>query len=318
MNTLAVKTEIVQCKPRFDELLSRFIQYIDVSPSSVKSYISGVRKFIRYLSVNGINTPTRETVLTYKKELSEKYSANSTALFLSSIRRFFAWCESEGLYGNIAKDVKSPKLSHDHKRDAFSAEELKSIIGGIDRNSLSGKRDYAIFCLVSATGLRTVEVMRANVGDIHRVAGATVLDIQGKGHTSKDAFVKLSGHVLTAIREYLSARGAVSDDEPLFASLSRRNYGKRLTTRSVSQVCKNAMLEAGFDSHRLTAHSLRHSAVTLALLAGISIQEVSMFARHSSISVTQVYAHDISRLQSQCESAISTAIFGSLGGDEEC
>lgn len=311
VKTVEVKTEIVQCKPTFDNMLNRFVQYIDVTPSSVHSYIFGVRKFLRYLSENGIETPTRETILTYKKELNEKYSANSTALYLSSIRRFFAWCESEGLYANIARDIKSPKISHDHKRDALSAEELKTIIGVIDRSSVSGKRDYAIFCLITATGLRTVEVMRANVGDIHRVAGATVLSVQGKGKTSKGDFVKLSGHVLTAIREYLLARGSVSEDEPLFASVSRRNYGKRLTTRSISQICKDAMKSAGYNSKRLTAHSLRHSAVTLALLAGLSIQDVSQFARHSNISVTMIYAHDISRLQSQCESAISTAIFGS-------
>ena len=311
VKTVEVKAEIVQCKPTFDNMLNRFVQYIDVSPSSVRSYISGVRKFLQYLSINSINTPTRETVLTYKKELIEKYSANSVSLYLSSIRRFFSWCESEKLYGDITRGIKSPKISHDHKRDAFSAEELKTIIGGIDRNGLQGMRDYAIFCLITATGLRTVEVMRANVGDMHRVAGTMILDIQGKGRNSKDAFVKISGHVEKAITEYLKARGNVRDSEPLFVSCSKRNKNQRLTTRTISQVCKNAMKAAGYDSHRLTAHSLRHSSITLALLAGMSIQDVSQFARHSSISVTQVYSHDISRMQSQCENAISTAIFGS-------
>ena len=311
VKTVEVKAEIVQCKPTFDNMLNRFVQYIDVSPSSVRSYISGVRKFLQYLSINSINTPTRETVLTYKKELIEKYSANSVSLYLSSIRRFFSWCESEKLYGDITRGIKSPKISHDHKRDAFSAEELKTIIGGIDRNGLQGMRDYAIFCLITATGLRTVEVMRANVGDMHRVAGTMILDIQGKGRSAKDAFVKISGHVEKAITEYLKARGNVRDSEPLFVSCSKRNKNQRLTTRTISQVCKNAMKAAGYDSHRLTAHSLRHSSITLALLAGMSIQDVSQFARHSSISVTQVYSHDISRMQSQCENAISTAIFGS-------
>lgn len=314
MNTVkavALKSEIVQCNPKFEELLNRFVRYIDVSPSSVKSYISGVRKFLRYLSEKGVETPTRETILLYKKELCDKYSANSTALYLSSVRKFFKWLESEGFYGNIARDVKSPKLSHDHKRDALSAEELKTIISGIDRSSLQGKRDYAIFCLAVATGLRTVEITRADCGDIHRVSGVTVLNVMGKGHASKDAFVKLSGHVLTAIREYLSARGDVRDDEPLFASVSKRNYGGRLTTKTISTVCKTAMRKSGFNSRRLTAHSLRHSAVTIALLSGMSLQDVSSFARHSSISVTQIYAHDVSRLQSQCENTISSAIFGS-------
>ena len=116
--------------------------------------------------------------------------------------------------------------------------------------------------------------------------GETVLFIQGKGKTSKGDFVKISEPVMAAIRGYLALRGEVKDDEPLFASTAHRNAGQRLTTRSISGICKQAMIRAGFNSPRLTAHSLRHSAVTLALLAGVSIQEVSQFARHSSINIT--------------------------------
>ena len=105
-------------------------------------------------------------------------------------------------------------------------------------------------------------------------------------------------------------RGAVEDDSPLFASLSRRNFGGRMSTRSISRICKNAMIKAGFNSRRLTAHSLRHTSITLALLAGMSLQDVSQFARHSNISVTMIYSHDIDRLKSRCEMAISEAIFG--------
>ena len=137
-----------------------------------------------------------------------------------------------------------------------------------------------------------------------------MLYIMGKGKTSKSQFVKLSGHVLQAIRAYLEMRGAVADDEPLFASLSHRNFGGRMTTKSISRICKSAMINAGFNSRRLTAHSLRHTSITLALLAGMSLQDVSQFARHSNISVTMIYSHDIDRLKSRCEMAISEAIFG--------
>lgn len=292
------------------ELANRFSQFVDVSALSLKSYNSGIRKFLAFLHENGITAPTREDVLNYKKALCEKYAANSVALYLSSLRRFFSWCESEGLYANITASIKSPKISHDHKRDAFSAEELKSIIGGIDRNGLKGARDYAVFCLIASCGLRCIEVVRCNVGDLHRVAGVTVLDIQGKGHSAKDSFVKIAPHVEKAIREYLQERGAVSDNEPLFVSCSRRNKGARLTTQTISQVCKRSMIAVGYNSKRLTAHSLRHSSITIALLQGMSLDDVSAFARHSSIAVTQIYNHSISRMKSRCESSIASAIFG--------
>lgn len=298
------------------ELANRFAEYLDVSAISMKSYNSGVKKFLGFLHDEGIAQPTRDSVLLYKRTLTEKYSASTVALYLSALRRFFSWCESEGLYPNITTGVKSPKLSHEHKRDAFSAEELNGIISAMKHNSLEAKRNYAIFTLIAGTGLRTIEVSRANVGDMHRVAGVWVLDIQGKGHASKDAFVKLAEPVKQAIDEYLSERGHVSPNAPLFASCSRRNRGGRLTTRTISQVCKNAMIAQGYNSHRLTAHSLRHSAITLALMAGQALDDVSAFARHSSVSITMVYNHAINRMKSLCESAIANAIF--RGSEKHC
>lgn len=307
-----IKSEIetVQSENVIAELAVRFSQFVDVSTLSLKSYNSGIKKFLTFLHSQGITQPTRETVVAYKKALCEKYSANTVALYLSSIRRLFAWCESENLYANITSGVKSPKISHEHKRDAFGADELKDIISGIERNNVEGLRNYAIFTLIASCGLRCCEVVRANVGDFHRVAGTVILNVQGKGHAAKDAFVKIAPKVEKAIRAYLSARGRVSEDEPLFVSCSRRNYGKRLTTRTISGVCKRYMIKAGYNSKRLTAHSLRHSSITIALMQGMSLQDVQAFARHTSLNTTLIYAHNISRLQSQCESVIAGVILG--------
>lgn len=289
-----------------ENLISRFFEYLDVSAQSVQTYRKGIRQFMSYLHSENISKPTRETVIAYKKELTAKGLKPSTvALYLSSIRRFFSWCESESLYPNITNGAKSPKQQAGHKRDYLNGAQIQAML-----QNTQSKRDKAMISLIATAGLRTVEVVRANVEDIHNVGGIWLLDIQGKGHSSKDAFVQLSQPVYEAIQEYLSDRGHVNPNEPLFVSESRRNAGKRLTTRTISQVCKNAMIKAGYDSPRLTAHSLRHSAATLALLAGVELTEVSAFMRHSSIGVTMVYVHSVNRLKSMCESAVTSAIFG--------
>ena len=293
------------------ELSDNFISYLDISEISVKSYKSGIKKFLMYLSENGITSPDRTTIIEYKKMLSERYTAKTVSCYLSSVKRFFAWLDSEGLYRDIARGVKAPKLSHEHKRDAFSAQELGQIISGLDRSTLEAKRNYAIFTLISATGLRTIEAVRADIADIRKISGVMVLYIMGKGHSEKDNFVKLEQPVLDAINDYLSLRGEVSSKEPLFASLANRNKGGRMTTRSISRICKTVMVKAGYDSPRLTAHSLRHSAVTISLMQGMSLLDTQSFARHSSISTTTIYAHNISRLTSLVENSIAKAIFGS-------
>lgn len=117
-------------------------------------------------------------------------------------------------------------------------------------------------------GLRDTEVANANIEDIRTLGDFTVLYVLGKGRDEKSDYVKVVGQVEDAIRDYLKERGAVSKTDPLFASLSNNSKGGRLSTRSVSRICKNALVAAGYDSSRLTAHSLRHTAVTLSLLGG--------------------------------------------------
>ena len=83
-----------------------------------------------------------------------------------------------------------------------------------------------------------------------------------------------------------------------------------MTTRSISGVCKEAMKAAGYNSERLTAHSLRHTAVTLALIAnGGNIQEAQQFARHANISTTQIYAHNLEKQNNTCSRLVASEIF---------
>ena len=69
------------------------------------------------------------------------------------------------------------------------------------------------------------------------------------------------------------------------------------------------MIQAGYISERWTAHSLRHTAVTIALRAGNALDDVKAFARHNSVNTTLIYAHNVNRLKSACEVSIAQAIF---------
>jgi len=293
-----------------EPLVSSFISFLDVAPLTVKTYKAGIARLITYLKSEGITKPEREDIMNFKHSLQNCGCKPATiAAYLSAIRRFFDWTECKGFYPNITRGIKAPKIDKGHKRDFLTAQQIQNMMMSINRSSLEGKRNLAILALMATGGLRTVEVTRANVEDLSSIGGIPVLYVQGKGRNDKKEFVKLTTEVLQVIREYLNARGKVADNEPLFASCSHRNKGGRLTTRTISGIAKNSMLNAGYQSSRLTAHSLRHSAVTLALLAGQTLAEVQHFARHSNITTTQIYAHNVDRLRSSCEASISNAIF---------
>ena len=136
------------------------------------------------------------------------------------------------------------------------------------------------------------------------------LFVQGKGRTDKSEIVKVSDQVERLIRAYLAERGEQDPKAPLFASLSDRNNGGRLTTNSISRIVKNRLRACGLDSDRLTAHSLRHTGITLALLHGSTLAEAQQMARHSSINTTMIYNHAIERANNQSEERTTAAIFG--------
>lgn len=302
-------TELVAPQTITEDLYTRFIGYLDASPKTVATYTRALRQLFKWLYENGITQPQREDIVRYREELKADHKPSTVQNYIVATRLFFQWTEQESLYPNVAQHIKGAKLDRSHKKDYLTSKQVKAVLADIDRTTEQGVRDYAIVVLMITGGLRTVEVSRANIEDLSTVGDSSVLYLQGKGHTERTEYVKLMPEVEEAIRAYLKTRGAVSGKDPLFASLSNNSKGKRITERSVSQIAKDSMVTAGYNSDRLTAHSTRHTAVTLALLGGQSLEEVQQFARHANITTTQIYAHNLDRAKNNCEATIAKAIF---------
>lgn len=313
MNALTVvqNNQIVEQQSVTSDLFNRFISYLDASQKTIETYTKALKQFFMYLSLHGITQPHREDVKAYKEDLIQSGHKPTTIQgYMVAVKLFFRWTAQEGLYPNVADHIKGAKLDSGHKKDYLTVSQVKDILAGIDTTTLKGLRDYAIVSLMVSCGLRDIEVVRANTEDIRTIAGVPVLFVQGKGRTERTEYVKLSVPVERAIRAYLMARGGAAEQEPLFTSLSNRDNGSRLTTRSISGLVKGHFIEAGFDSARITAHSLRHTAVTLSLLAGKPLEEVMKFARHKNIATTMIYNHALDMANNSCSEAVCNAIFG--------
>lgn len=293
-----------------EELFSSFINFLDAKPKTVQTYTRALKQFFTWLSSKGINRPCREDIRAYREEITVSHKPSTVQAYIFTVRRFFEWTESEGLYPNIAGKIKGAKIDRSPKKDYFTESQIKQILGAMPKENIQHKRNYAIFVLMVSCGLRDIEVSRANIEDLRTMGNNTVLFVQGKGRDEKAEYVIVPGAVESVIRSYLAERGKAEKSEPLFISFSNNSKGKRMTTRSISGVCKEAMKNAGFDSSRLTAHSLRHTAVTLALIGNNgNIQEAQQFARHSNIATTQIYAHNLEKQANRCSNIVASAIF---------
>ena len=215
------------------ELIEDFISFAGVCEKSASTYKIALRQLNKYFVANDISKPVRTDLENWRDKLiGEKKSPSTIQLYLTSAKIFFRWTAQVNLYPNIADHLKiRVKISHEHKKDALTARQAGTLIKSIKGTAIKSKRDKAILALMSATGLRTIEIHRADCADIICQFGRTYLLIQGKGHSSKDAKVLLPAQVVGLLEDYLSIRGEIDSSEPLFTSNANRNRGARLSTQ---------------------------------------------------------------------------------------
>ena len=284
------------------DLIAQWLKFADVSEKSVKTYTKAIRRFFVYLNEQGITAPTVDNVYEWRDSMkAENKSASTVNLYLTSCKLFFKFLNQRGIYSVDISHVKGCKLTNEHKKDALTAEQGQSVLKSFDTTTLAGLRDKAMTALMMTCGLRTIEVSRANVGDLVKTYGRTALFVQGKGRIDRRECVMIPAQVEKMISEYLQARGQVDDSAPLFAGIGNRNKGGRLTTDTISRIVKASFKSVGLNSKRLTAHSLRHSAATQMLLAGVELTQVQAVLRHRNINTTLIYSHHIDRLKNHAE-----------------
>ena len=292
-------------------LVATFIASQDVRESSRKLYTRTLSQYFVWMEQEGksLNSLTRQDVLEYKDYLQEQSLSSLTiSSYITAVRKFYEWTEGEKLYPNIAKGVKTPRRQQAFKKQHLTDAKSKELLDHFQNLSL---RDYAIVNLILRTGLRTIEVVRADVGDITFKGERRVLKVWGKGHGEKDDFVVLSDKAYLPIKNYLAAtrRGAKAG-EPLFTSTSHQNAGGRLTTKTISTICKDGLKAIGLDGKEFTAHSLRHTTAVAILKHGGQLTDVQSVLRHTSPVTSQIYTESVKeelRLQNAPEMMLDNA-----------
>lgn len=306
--------QIIRVEYFSDDVINEFIASRHSSANTNKTYRNAVAQLMKYFASKGISAPTTTDVDAFINKLrGEKKSASTLRLYSTVTKLFFSWLERRGLYKNVAADTEPLKLrkATTHAKKSLSDEQAKKLLHAVKGDSLIERRDRAIIALSLQSGVRTVEVERADIADFYQDGGDWYLDVQGKGRVQKDATVRIAQPVAELILSYLDLRGEVADDAPLFASTSRNNskYGNRLSAQSVGKMIKRMMISVGINDKKITAHSTRHFAATTAIKAGVDMREVSEMLRHTSLVVTAVYLHDLSVKTRRAELAVANVLF---------
>jgi len=156
-------------------------------------------------------------------------------------------------------------------------------------------RTRAMILLAYDGALRREELMSLRVDDIDWARGlVTIRPETPKGGRMR--YVPVSEACLHLVRDYLEGDRrtliAVYDGEdagPIFLSESTRNPGHPLAVGTFDEIMER--VRERVDLPALTPHTLRHQRCTILKRAGVSLDDIALFAGHRSTESTRLYLH---------------------------
>ena len=154
-----------------DQLIESFLLAQDVGITSKVVYRRALKRFKEFLSLReaagGVGYLTKTDIVQYKSHLlAEGLSPRTGNLYLTSVRQFFKYLESNRIYPDVSAGLKGFKRSYGFNRDPLTLQQARDLLSSIDTSDMIGLRDFAMINLMLRTGLRTMEVVGSDVGDI--------------------------------------------------------------------------------------------------------------------------------------------------------
>ena len=305
-----------------DDLIEQFLADAQIRINSKVRYRKSLKEYFKWIASNGIELKnvTLTELLQYRADLETRTSKrNGTKLssftigaYLMAVKVFYNWGESKGLMFNPGKSLKSPERQKKFKRRPLTVDQANRLLDYFETKS---PRDFAIVNLMVLTGLRTIEVVRPNIGDIKELDGVRVLYIQGKGKSEADNYVKLVNSAYFPIMKYISGRTEATASSPLFASNTTIGVGGgRLIPGTISEMVKAGLRAINLNDPSLTAHSLRHTAGTTVIDMGGSIKDVQNMHRHADAKTSEGYAEMALERKRLTESSGENILDKAFGG----
>jgi integrase/recombinase XerC len=259
--------------------------YLDVSEGTRWDYKQRIGQFMRFIDEHGLDT---HSFLMFKRYLEDRtdLSVSTKNKYLITARVFLKEMAKHGaLPSDITQNVKSFRQTKVHKRDGLSEVEIQSLTAKIKTlpDSPMSSRLKALFCLLALQGLRQIEIVRLDVGDIdlkNRVAM-----VRGKGKDDKEP-VMLHPETVHQVKNYLKANRIA--DGALFKSMGNR-FSSRIGTVTVQREIKKLLNELGIEK---TTHGFRHYYITT-LLKKLDVRDVRKFSRHRNLEMLVVYDDEL-------------------------
>ena len=283
-----------------------FLQWRGPGACTRKTYASVFRLFYGWARALEPSLPFGPAVRAWVHHLiASGKKAATVEVHAVALRQLGHYLVREGILAEgVEEDLGLPAPeSVVYQRGALSKRQARSLLDLAGSDTTKQKRNQAVLALMARAGLRSCEVVRAKLHDIQVQDGAVVLWVQGKGKLSADSFVVLNEKAREALADYLATRGPALGSDPLIAALDPAQKGP-ITERQIQRMMTGCLRQAELKSERITVHSLRHTAASLAIAAGAPLTSVQRMLRHEDLRTTTRYVHMRRKLSRAAETAL--------------
>ena len=271
-----------------------------VKPSTVANYLPTVRRFLaerfggRDITLGNLSAQDANQFILRE---AQRLGRSRAKLVATTLRSFLRHLHQRGAIpadlAGAVPPVTSWSLAGLPK--SLRPEDIESILSGCDRNSVAGRRDYAILLLLARLGLRGGEVAAFTLDDFDWDAG--IVNVSGKGQRREP--LPLPCDVGEAVAGYLrNGRPPGCPTRRVFVRLRapRRGFA---STSAIDDIVRRALSRAQLDPPCKGAHLLRHSLATGMLRHGATLEDIGQILRHRHPETTQIYAKvDLEALRS--------------------
>ena len=271
----------------------------DYSNVTIDHYVKQSAYFMDYLTaqkVSGFDEITLDTINAYIRTLAS-FTYKTVEQNICSLRAFFRFLNQEGTI-SVDFAAKIPMVKA-RKQTAIPSvwthEELKKLIGVIDRGSPKGKRDYAIILMACRLGMRCMDIKNITF-DNFNWPEKKLCFIQSK--TKQEMELPLVADVGWAVIDYLK-HGRPKVDSPCIFVRHLAPFVPFSEDDHLNQLISSYMEKAHIPKlkKRRGMHSLRHTMASCLLEKDTPLPVISDILGHLDTNSTAVYLKvDMKRL----------------------
>lgn len=293
-------------KLHYQLILKKFLdnlKFKELSDEYIYSNKKALKNFFKYLMINNvshISKITNDNIFNYILTLN-RYSQSYKYDIVSKIRIFLKFMYLNNFTSrDFTLAIPKIKINHNNKipHTIWSSDEINKILNSIDTTTKIGKRDYAIFMLLTHLGLRFSDVKNIKFEDIDWQMN--ILNIN-QNKTGKIVTLPLLDNVGIAIIDYIKNGRPNVNSKYIFLNRNDESFSPQF---SFYHIFKKYLTLANIDISNkkyIGTYSLRHSLATTLLQNRTPLSTISGILGHTDINNTAIYLKvDISSLKECC------------------